>query len=93
MPCPSQLFSQIRARKARPTPFTRNAAPPRPAPAPAVSPAPPLPTAVTPPDDKRDGSLFHLDPPSSANAPAPRRPAGHALYSQVMRRHDRAGKR
>ena len=82
MPYPSQIFSQIRARKARPSPGTRAATPPPVAPAPA-----------TPPQDTAPPQQAMPVQPPAPESPVARRPAGHALYSQVMRRHDRAGRR
>jgi len=89
---PSQLFNRIRRQKARPALLRQGQAgvAPTPIQTAAQSPAsvPPQPPASTP------------DPPQSAardlpaSPAAPARPArGHALYSQVMRSHDRMGTR
>ena len=81
---PSQLLRQIHRQQAH-GPATRgNAATPAPTPAPIA----PAPAAKTPEVPSRQ-------PPAQAPspAPAPHRPRGHALYSQVMRSHDRMGTR
>ena len=88
MPYPSQIFSQIRARKARPSPGTRAATPPPVAPAPAAQTHVPDPSQQTATPQQAAPV-----PPPAPESPTPRRPAGHALYSQVMRKHDRAGRR
>lgn len=87
---PSQIFDRIRRQKARPMKL-----------APSIRPAPaPAPTAVQPaPQPAPAPAGMTAPPPSPAPAAPPAgmttaRPAGsHALYSQVMRRHDLAGKK
>lgn len=80
---PSQIFDRICRQKARPALARRDQSAPAPAPAPipaADRPAPaPAPSPVTPPA------------PAPAPTPAPTR--GHALYTQLMRSHDRMGTR
>ena len=85
---PSQIFRRILQQKARPALCRqgRDAVAPAPIPAaprhaptenPSQPPTPPMPSDANPPEP-----------------PAPARPVrGHALYSQVMRSHDRMGTR
>ena len=77
MTTPSHLLSRARLRASRVGTPRRSPEPPRPAPVPAATPVSEAP-APTPPD--------------RPEAPA-RPPRGHALYSQVMRSHDRMGTR
>ena len=76
---PSQLFRRIRRFRARPDLPRR--APEVPAPAPIRIPDAPAPAPIRAPE---------APPPEAAPAAPPR---GHALYSQVMRSHDRMGTR
>ena len=90
---PSQLFSRIRRQKARPTLLGHGQHGVAPAPiqtagqAPACFPPQPQAASTDSPQSPLDRDL----PASPANPIRPVR--GHALYSQVMRRHDRAGTR
>ncbi len=77
---PSHLFDRIRRQQARRPSSPREFRPPVPAPTAPMN-APGEPEDITEPR--------RIDAPP----PAPRRPAGHGLYSQVMRSHDRMGTR
>ena len=90
---PSQLFNRVRRHKARPA-LGQNGrdgvapVPIRPA-APLMQPTAEAPGSATPDAPQSDAAR---DLPSSPAAPL--RPArGHALYSPVMRSHDRMGTR
>ncbi len=90
---PSQLFSRIRRQKARPNLIRhgQDGVAPTPIQTAVRTPAyvPPQPQAASPDAPRSDAAR---DLPSSPAAPL--RPArGHALYSQVMRSHDRMGTR
>jgi len=92
---PSQLLSRARRQRARGTPFDGGRAPVTPAPqtsqatqVPPVAPAPaPQATQAAPAPQASPASQPTQAPQAR---PAPR---GHALYSQVMRSHDRMGTR
>ena len=95
---PSQLFDRIRRRKARPDLPRQGGIPVVPAPiqpavsqAPAsVEPSPPVDRPSPPPTAPVQGVGLQLLP----STPSQARPArSHALYSQVMRNHDRMGTR
>ena len=103
---PSQIFSRIRRQKARPPLPRQGRDIPLPSPAPvgmpfpAQSPAPAeMPFPAQPPSVPAQAPAPTPTPaptPVSAptHPPAPAKPArGHALYSQVMRSHDRMGTR
>lgn len=78
---PSELFRRARRRQAelsRPTQPTRI-----PAPAPAGQAAPVAPPKTPEPHAR----------PDAPRVPVPRPAGGHALYSQLMRSHDRMGTR
>lgn len=75
---PSQLLRRVRQRRTRPAPQANDGAPPAPAP---VAPAPAQPGASPEP---------MIEP---AVPRAVRRAGSHALYSEVMKRHDRMGTR
>lgn len=92
---PSQLFNRVRRHKARPALGQNGRDGVAPAP---IRPAAPLmqPTAEAP----RPATVPPAQPaapaenPAASPAPTPRRPPGsHALYSQIMRSHDRMGTR
>ena len=90
---PSQLFSRIRRQKARPTLLRHGQDGVAPAP---IQTALQAPARVPPqsPAASADQPQATVDCDLSATSAAPVRPArGHALYSQVMRRHDRMGTR
>ena len=96
---PRQIFSRIRRQKARPA---SPCADRRPAPAPApVAPSDPTPTPSQASAPPKPAPAVTPGPAQARPAPAAppaglstARPAGsHALYSQVMRRHDRMGTR
>ena len=103
---PSQIFNRIRRQKARPPLPRQGRDIPLPSPAPvgapfpAQSPAPvgmPFP-AQSPSVPAQAPAPTPAPTPTPASAPtqppAPAKPArGHALYSQVMRNHDRMGTR
>ncbi len=76
---PGQLFNRIQRMKAHAAPTQPGNLPRQvaPAPIPPSAPVPPAPPAVD---------------PAPTPAPAPPR-TGHALYSQIMRSHDRMGTR
>jgi len=90
---PSQIFDRIRRQKARPALARRDWSAPAPAPAPipaADRPAPPTaPAPATMPSQPPAPSPA----PSPATPPAPAPTRGHALYTQLMRSHDRMGTR
>lgn len=93
---PSQLFNRVRRRKARPA--LRQNGRDAVAPAPIRTSAPSMkPTADAPRQTAAPQPMF--GPPAQPAAPtdpapALRRPPGsHALYSQIMRSHDRMGTR
>ena len=81
---PSALFRRVRQRKAELSQVPEFSRVPAPAPvggtAPAAPPAAPE-TAARP------------SAPQAAPGPVPRPARGHALYSQLMRSHDRMGTR
>lgn len=77
---PSQLLRRVRQHRTRPAPEGNAGAAPAPAPAP-VAPAPAQAGAATEP---------MIEP---AVPRAVRRAGSHALYSEVMKRHDRVGTR
>ena len=86
---PNQLFNRVRRRKARPA--LRQNGRDGVAPAPIPPAAPPMKPAAdaAPPAQPAAPTECPASP-----APAPRRPPGsHALYSQIMRSHDRMGTR
>ena len=91
---PSQIFSRIRRQKARPPLPRQGRDIPLPSPAPAEMPFPAQPPSV--PAQAPAPTPAPTPTPASAptQPPAPAKPArGHALYSQVMRSHDRMGTR
>ena len=81
---PSQLLRRIHRQQARDLAPRRDAVAPMPAPAPIA----PAPAAKAP-------EVPSPQAPAQGTTPAPalRRQKGHALYSQVMRSHDRMGTR
>ena len=81
---PSQLLRQIHRQQARDRAPRQGVAPLTPAPAPVA----PAPMAKAPENPSPQAPAQSASP-----APAPHRPRGHALYSQVMRSHDRMGTR
>lgn len=104
---PSQLLNRARLQKSRDLPPRRSANVPVPAPLPPSAPpsaavpaapacqcdaVPPAPSFVpaAPASPAPDASPA---PRPSGDAASPRRPQGHALYSQIMRSHDRMGTR
>lgn len=89
---PSQLLNRIRRRKARPALSLGSKAPRRPAPAAPIAPTSPAPAEQAVPIDRSAPVLPGQSAPNPGLTTA--RPAGsHALYSEVMRRHDRMGTR
>ena len=80
---PSQIFSRIRRRKARPDLPRQGRAGVAPAPTPLLA-APATPAPEAPPTP---------EPAAPTPRTAPRPAGGHALYSQIMRSHDRMGTR
>jgi hypothetical protein len=90
---PSQIFSRIRRLKARPTLFRHEPHDVAPAPIQTAVQAPAC-VPPQPPAASTDPLQSPVDRDLTAAPATPVRPArGHALYSQVMRRHDRAGAR
>lgn len=94
---PSQIFSRIRRQKARPALPRQGRDIPLPAPAPARAQFPAQSPAQSPtpmPSSTPAPTPTPMPSPAPTQSPAPARPArGHALYSQVMRSHDRMGTR
>ena len=84
---PSQLFNRIRRQKARPTLLRQGQAGVAPTPIQTAVQAP-----VSVPQQLPAANSDTCDLPASPAAPA-RLVRGHALYSQVMRSHDRMGTR
>lgn len=85
---PSQLFNRVQRRKARPA-LGQNGRD-------GVAPAPIRPAAppMKPVADAPQPTIVPPAQPAASPSPAPRRPPGsHALYSQIMRSHDRMGTR
>ena len=82
---PRELLNRAHRRKIRATPALRGATPVAPAPAPMSATPTPVPSPM-PASRPAPG-------PAPARQVAPRPAGGHALYSQVMRSHDRMGTR
>ena len=78
---PSQVFRRIRRRMARPDLPRPGLEPVAPSPIQPASVQPPTPAPTVPPT------------PAPTDAGPSRPPRSHALYSQVMRSHDRMGTR
>lgn len=93
---PRQIFSRIRRQKARPAyPCADRRPVPAPAPVAPIDPTPAPPQASAPaPANTPVPAPARPSPAAPPAGLSTARPAGsHALYSQVMRRHDRMGTR
>ena len=97
---PSQLLRRARQQRNRNLPDPRGFRPPAPAPAPAAIPsqsAPVPPTTPVPPPTPvptlPEAPTAAVPPAPAPVAQRPNRPSGHALYSEIMRSHDRMGTR